>query len=206
MKTFSRSALALVVLAILFSLQSFADDSQPASTPDSSSYSLGFSQGSYLGIDPQDVTAERVSALKLKEERGVEVMMVDEDAPAAKAGIREHDVILQFNNVPVQSVAQLKRLLQETPAGRTVSVGLSRDGQPLTVQVKLTNRASETASFPIHVEVPPVQAFENIPDMDFMETFNTATSCGLVVENLSPQLGNYFGVRSGHGVLVRSVE
>src|SRR5262245_59641375 len=52
---------------------------------------------SYLGIDIQDVTKERMSALKLKEERGVEITMVDQDAPAGKAGLKEHDVILDFN-------------------------------------------------------------------------------------------------------------
>src|SRR3954464_15660809 len=49
---------------------------------------------SYLGVDIRDVTTDRMAALKLKEERGVEITMVDADAPAGKAGLREHDVIL----------------------------------------------------------------------------------------------------------------
>ncbi|HKD66881.1 MAG TPA: PDZ domain-containing protein, partial [Candidatus Binataceae bacterium] len=62
----------------------------------------GYSNGrSYLGVDIRDVTAERVGPLKLKEERGVEVTMVDQDAPAGKAGLKEHDVILDFNGTAV---------------------------------------------------------------------------------------------------------
>src|SRR3954469_12500407 len=48
--------------------------------------------GSYLGVDTDDITADRVGPLHLKEERGVEVTMVDQDAPAAKAGLKDHDV------------------------------------------------------------------------------------------------------------------
>src|SRR5262245_40711089 len=61
---------------------------------------------SYPEVDIQDVTADRVTALKLKEERGVEITMVDADAPAGKAGLREHDVILEFNNTAVDGEEQ----------------------------------------------------------------------------------------------------
>src|SRR5208283_1356880 len=63
---------------------------------------------SYLGVDIADVTAERLSALKLKEEKGVEVNFVDPDAPAGKAGIKEHDVILTMNGTTIESGAQLR--------------------------------------------------------------------------------------------------
>src|SRR5580765_4145913 len=76
---------------------------------------------SYLGVDIQDVTAERVNALKLKEERGVEITMVDQDAPAGKAGLKEHDVILEFNGTAVESEEQLRRLIREVPPGRNVA-------------------------------------------------------------------------------------
>src|ERR1051326_571325 len=82
---------------------------------------------SYLGVDIQDVTKDRVNPLKLKEERGVEITMVDADAPAGKAGLREHDVILQFNDTAVESEEQLRRLIRETPPGRAITLGISRD-------------------------------------------------------------------------------
>ncbi len=102
--------------------------------------SYGFSSedlggGSYLGVDTRDVRADRLSALKLKEEHGVEVTLVDQDAPAGKAGIREHDVILTLNGTQVESVEQLRRMIREIPPGRVVTLGISRDGQPMTINL-----------------------------------------------------------------------
>ena len=70
---------------------------------------------SYLGVDTRDVTPDRLGALKLKEEKGVEVTMVDQDAPAGKAGLKEHDVILTVNGAEVESVEQLRRMIREIP-------------------------------------------------------------------------------------------
>src|ERR1700684_1325207 len=98
---------------------------------------------SYLGVDISDVTTDRLSALKLKEEKGVEVTMVDQDAPAGKAGIKEHDVILTMNGTAVESKSQLQRMIHETPPGRVVTLGVSRDGQPMTIKVPLADRRSQ---------------------------------------------------------------
>ena len=160
---------------------------------------------SYLGVDIADVTSERLGALKLKEEKGVEVTMVDQDAPAGKAGIREHDVILTMNGMTIESEAQLRRMIHETPPGRIVSLGLSRDGQPLMVKVQLGDKHKE---FPgnIHVHVPEIHVPDiDIPSMNMVVVTSSARS-GLMVENITPQLGEFFGVKNGTGVLVRSVE
>src|SRR5439155_21035369 len=107
--------------------------------------SYGFSSedlggGSYLGVDTRDVRADRLSALKLKEEHGVEVTLVDQDAPAGKAGIKEHDIILNLNGNQVQSVEQLRRMIHEIPPGRPVTLGISRDGTPMTIKAQLADR------------------------------------------------------------------
>src|SRR2546427_10478670 len=64
--------------------------------------------GAYLGVDVSDVTTERLSALKLKDEKGVEVTMVDQDAPAGNAGIQEHDGIVTLNGAALHRGAQLQ--------------------------------------------------------------------------------------------------
>ena len=122
---------------------------------------------SYLGVDISDVTTERLSALKLKEEKGVEVTMVDQDAPAGKAGIKEHDVILTMNGTAIESGAQLRRMIHETPPGRIVTLGLSRDGQPMTVKVQLADKHKEFSMMGpdmknFHVQIPEI----HIPDID----------------------------------------
>lgn len=166
---------------------------------------------SYLGVDIADVTADRLGALKLKEEKGVEVTMVDQDAPAGKAGIKEHDVILTMNGTAVESGAQLRRMIHEEPPGRLVTLGLSRDGQPMTVKVQLADKHKEFGFMPpkgpdVHVNIPEIHIPDiDIPSMNMVVVTSSARS-GLMVENITPQLGDFFGVKNGNGVLVRSVE
>jgi hypothetical protein len=167
---------------------------------------------SYLGVDIADVTTERLSALKLKEEKGVEVTMVDQDAPAGKAGLKEHDVILTMNGANVESGAQLRRMIHETPPGRIVSLGLSRDGQPMTIKVQLADKHSEFAmahpkakEFKFEMPTIPPMPDVDIPSINMVVVTSSARS-GLMVENITPQLGEFFGVKNGNGVLVRAVE
>ena len=168
--------------------------------------------GSYLGIDTQDVTKERLSDLKLREERGVEVVMVDADAPAGKAGLKEHDVILEFNGTKLESVEQFRRLIRETPAGRSVALGISRDGQPLTLTATLAERKKHyNFSYAVprtpKAPKPPKPPKIEMPEMrEFSFVLAGSSRSGLLVENLTPQLGEFFGVKDGAGVLVRSVE
>lgn len=166
----------------------------------------------YLGVDIVDITADQLGALKLKEEHGVEVTMVDQDAPAGKAGIKEHDVILTMNGTSIESKTQLQRMIHETPPGRVVTLGLSRDGQPMIIKVQLADRKKEFAHMApmekdIHIEIPPIP---NLPDFDMpninVVVVHSSMRSGLMVENLTPQLGEFFGAKNGNGVLVRSVE
>lgn len=169
---------------------------------------------SYLGVDIRDITKDRMGALKLKEERGVEITAVDQDAPAGKAGLREHDVIISFNNTPVSSEEQLRRLIRETPPGRDVTLGISRNGASLNVPVQLAdhnqmfgkNRIIEIPEMPVMPEIPDMGNRLDVPGGNIYVLRNTSAILGVQTENLTSQLGDFFGVKNGEGVLVRSVE
>jgi len=205
----------LTSLTVLPLLLSFSHAAQNWSVDPPAPYgfpSEDSSTGSYLGVDINDVTTERLSALKLKEEKGVEVTMVDEDAPAGKAGIKEHDVILSMNGTSIESHVQLKRMIRETPPGRVVTFGISRDGQPMTIKVQLADRSKQFAwtgpkMKDFHVEIPSISINPDIeiPQINVVVVRSSARS-GLMVENITPQLGEFFGVKDGNGVLVRAVE
>jgi predicted metalloprotease with PDZ domain len=158
-------------------------------------------------VDIADVSPERLGELKLKEEHGAEVTMVDQDAPAGKAGLHEHDVIVSLNGTAVESAAQLRRMIKETPPGRVVNLGISRDGQPMTIKVQLADRhKSMTWQMP---EMPKPPQMPTLPDFDLpvsVVVVHSGLHSGLMVENITPQLGEFFGVKGGNGVLVRSVE
>ena len=164
---------------------------------------------SYLGVDIADVTTERLSTLKLKEEHGAEITTVVQDAPAGKAGLKEHDVILSLNGAAVESAAQLKRMIRETPAGRIVNLGISREGQSQTIKVQLANRTKSVAmrNMPdIKIAIPPMPAFADLDIPVSVVIAHSSLRSGLMVENITAQLGDFFGVKGGSGVLVRSVE
>lgn len=176
---------------------------------------------SYLGIGVADLNSDRVQALKLKDDRGVEITQVDQDAPAGKAGIKQNDVIVAFNGTPVESAEQFKRLMRETPPGRTVSLDIMRDGQQQSVKVQLADRKKfESSMWPrephdFAFAPPAVAPVPPMPPMPAMPAFprtweqtiiRARTTSGVTLESLSPQLGDYFGVKDGEGMLVRSVQ
>ena len=167
----------------------------------------------WLGIGIGEITAEKVSELKLQEERGVEILTVMPDSPAQKAGLKEHDVVLEYSGIRVDSAQQFQRLVRETPAGRTVPLVISRDGATQTFEVTLGQRYRGRLAQPgskewkdlleeFTIHIPKIE----IPDLPGIMVFSGASRLGIDGESLTEQLGAYFGVPDGKGVLVRSVD
>jgi serine protease Do len=168
--------------------------------------------GSYMGIGVVDITAERAKALTLKEERGVEVTSIIDDGPSAKAGIKEGDVVLEYNGQAVQGTEQFQRLVHETPPGRQVKVLVWRNGgaQTLTATVgerKGTVIASDDGSW--NFSMPPMPPMPSMPSVSIdIPRFHMAFQnpmLGIDGESLESQeqLAEFFGVKEG--VLVKAV-
>ncbi len=164
---------------------------------------------SYLGVAVVDIDTERAKALNLKEERGVEVKSVKEDSPAAKAGIKEGDVVLEFNGQRVEGTEQFVRLVHETPAGRSCSLLLSRNGatQTLTAAVGM-RRAGDMYFFDLEGGDAPMQPVAPLPSIRIPDVPHALMSwrssiLGIETESLGAQLAEFFGVKDG--VLVRAV-
>ena len=97
------------------------------------------SQG-YLGVLVTDVDNDSASKLKLKDVRGAVITLIDHDAPAAQAGLRVNDVVLELNGQAVEGAEQFGRMMREIPPGRKVSLVISRDGATQTIAVELADR------------------------------------------------------------------
>ncbi|MGH9445101.1 MAG: PDZ domain-containing protein [Terriglobia bacterium] len=169
--------------------------------------------GAWLGVELADVTPAKVSELKLPGDYGAVVTKVVTGSPAAQAGLKENDVVLEFGGMRVWSVAQLSQRVRETPVGRVVKLTVSRAGREMHFSVKMAARKGSVL-FPGYnspgynlrmpeIHIPPI----NIPGERFNFSFpGTTGHLGIEAQDLTPQLASYFKVKQGKGVLVAEVE
>jgi S1-C subfamily serine protease len=68
-------------------------------------------------------------------ERGVEVSQVVEGSPAAAAGVRRGDVVVELDGTPIQDVAGIQRLMTSDNIGRSMRVTVLRSWEPVTVTI-----------------------------------------------------------------------
>ena len=142
----------------------------------------------YLGVYIQDVTPEIAKAFGLGQGGGVLIGDVTPDTPAARAGLKKGDVVLQLNGAPVDSRNQLQVRISQTPPGTPVNLKVWRDGKTQDVTVKLG-------------ELP-----EKAAKAGSSEEGGGALE-GVDVENLTPEIAQQLNLRPGtRGVVVSSVD
>lgn len=90
-----------------------------------------------LGIMGTELNSELAKAMKVDAQRGAFVSQVMPNSSAAKAGIKAGDVITSLNGKAISSFAALRAQVGTMPIGSKISLGLQRDGKPLTVQIEL---------------------------------------------------------------------
>jgi predicted metalloprotease with PDZ domain len=150
---------------------------------------------SWLGVSIQDMTAKLAKAKGTKVDEGALVSEVEKKSPADSAGIQEGDIITEFDGRKIYDADDLTKTVGRTKAGTTVSVVLDRKGSTKTVKVTVgKNRARVARAF----------SFSG-PEGNLM-TFGRSKAIGANLRPLSEQLGEYFQVPDGKGILVESVE
>ena len=184
--------------------------------------------GSYLGIEPQEVTKENFSKFGLSEVRGVAVEKVVENSPAAKAGLQSGDVIVKFEGEEITGVRKLTRLISEVAPDHQVKLMILRNGNEQEITATMGKHEMPGAfngnfkmenlpnpqNFPKFPEMPKIQVlppngnndksiFKNDGENNFF--FGANRQIGVGVSSLTKQLGEYFGVESGKGLLINSV-
>jgi serine protease Do len=89
----------------------------------------------YLGIAGGPRPLPPRLARELQQEAGVEVVQVVEDSPAADAGLRSEDLIVAVDGSPITSVDELHRLMVSDVIGRTLRLGVIREGRSVELQL-----------------------------------------------------------------------
>jgi len=203
-----------VALAVSAALSPLAADAQGREfagfLQETSPLLLHSSSQGYLGVDLADVDNEKAQSLKLKEVRGALITLIDHDAPAGKVGLKVNDVVVQINGQTVESAEQLRRMLREIPAGRKVSLEISRDGNIQTLAVELADRRAmeheiwnKLGSGGDDFPPPPGMGIlssggdGSVPSGFHMPFFGSSLNVGALVEPLTSQMAEYMGVSSG---------
>lgn len=179
-------------------------------------FEIGRGSGSRIGVSVRDVDDTGAQG-----KAGVVVERVEKGGAADAAGVKTGDVITEFDGEKVRSIRQFSRLVQETPAGRSIAVALSRNGQrvALTVTAQRTTMGDDFAMRLLEapMAVPPSPPMPALPQaapraprpptppaapLEFLRVVN-GRWLGVTLETLDDQLAQYFGVKEG--VLVKSV-
>jgi serine protease Do len=181
-------------------------------------------RGLQLGVMVSDVDAKSATG-------GVKIDEVHAASPAEKAGIRSGDIVVDYDGEKVRSARQFTRLVQETPEGRTVAIGLMRDGKKQTVNAtpeagrmtwdfrrepgagnrepgfhlrELPDFNFDFHDFPRRFEYRMPDGVFRFPDPGSRIPGSRRGRLGVTVQPLTPELEEYFGVKNG-GALVSSV-
>jgi len=176
-----------------------------------SSFLLHSNAPGYLGVDLADVDAEKAQSLRLKETRGALITLIDHDAPAGQSGLKVNDVVLALNGQKVENAEQLRRILKEIPAGRKISIEISREGNVQTMALQLADRRAmehdvwnklgnsndSTAPVPGGLGILPGSGDGSLPGGFHVPLFGSTLKVGALVEPLTTQMAEYMGVPNG---------
>jgi membrane-associated protease RseP (regulator of RpoE activity) len=187
--------------------------------------------GSYLGIQGVGITSENLAQYGLKEARGVGIEKVMENSPAEKAGLQKGDVIIRFDDEEVKSSMKLTRMIGEVSPDQKAKLTVLRGGEEREITVTMGKRQpfvferGQALSFPDMPNMPNMQNMPAMPDQEFkldddmfkgqsfqfpkngnfVWNFNGGRRIGISSEPLTKQLGDFFGIADGKGLLVTEV-
>jgi serine protease Do len=191
-------------LAPLMTQEMLAQEAPPPPAPPTAPRARGVitriaANRGWLGVGLGELTPERVSALKVPTNRGIEITLVSENSPAARAGLKQHDVVLEMNGQKVQDGDDFARMISESLPGARVTLQIWRGGATQTVSATLGSHP--VAFFSVPDVMPPMAPF---PPDAFESMMGQSPRIGIEGEALEGQLADFFGVKEG--VLVRSVK
>lgn len=126
----------------------------------------------FLGVGLQPLTPDLAERLEIEGTRGALVVGVEEGTPAAEAGFKPYDVIVEFNGQEVYDSQRLRLMVSQTPPNTEVTFKVIRDGKPRTFELALAELPKDMAARfgrgapEPEVEENPVLAGVEVTDLD----------------------------------------
>jgi serine protease Do len=155
--------------------------------------------GSQIGVTVRDT--ESADTAGQQAQTGAVIDEVRRDGPAEKAGLRRGDIVVEFDGERVRSAQQFSRLVRETASGRTISTTVLRDGRRTSVSVVPSSERRPDVT----IDPDPLRELsDGFKDLNFeFRGVGSRGRLGVTIEELTPQLADYFGAKEG--VLVTAV-
>src|SRR4029077_8842774 len=158
----------------------------------------GHPRRGWLGVRFESVTPELAEGLKMTKPMGALIAAVTDGGPADKAGIRQGDVVIKFDNKDIDEMRHLPRIVAETAFDTSVPVVVLRQGKEMTFQVKVgeldetaENKAADRGTQPSKPKAPEV----------------SKTILGLSLAEMSEQLRQRYNIADeAAGVVVLNVD
>ncbi len=154
----------------------------------------------WIGIYTQDIDKELAEAFRIDRDQGIVIVDIVDDSPADEAGLRKKDIVIEFNGHKIGPDERLSDYVREMEIGDETEIVVLRKG--------------EEKRLPIEIGKKPNAAWRNNYHwQDAQHFFNDALALsftnrgyiGISIQDLNEQLGDYFGVVDGDGVLVTEV-
>jgi serine protease Do len=145
----------------------------------------------WLGVSIQEVTSDLAEEFGVRNLKGALVSRVMKGSPADKAGIRQGDVILQFNGKDVEDTGHLRNMVSQTPIATKVKVRLFRQKKEIEVEVSVSELPRKLADASPSSDEEPGNHKES------------SALAGIVVRELTPEIAGHFGLdESEKGVVI----
>jgi serine protease Do len=145
----------------------------------------------WLGVSIQEVTSDLAEEFGVRNLKGALVSRVMKGSPADKAGIKQGDVILQFNGKDVEDTGHLRNMVSQAPLASKVKIRLLRQKKEIEVEVEVSELPKKLAEA------------SSSTDEDSGSHDESGVLAGLVVRELTPELAGHFGLEeSEKGVVI----
>jgi serine protease Do len=141
----------------------------------------------WLGVTIQPLTAELAKGFDRADTAGVLVSSVSDGSPAAKAGVKAGDIVVEYDGKKIARSGDLPRAVAETAVGRQVPLTVVRDGKPMTLTAK-------------------IEAMEPSEPRPAALGDKARPALGIAVQPVTPALAERLGLPEKEGVLVQRVE
>ena len=138
----------------------------------------------WLGVRIQAVTPQLAESFGLEEKKGALVSQVFKGSPADKAGMKQGDIILEFDHTEISNSRDLSRIVASTPVGKSVAIIIFRNGKTIHLRATVGEMEEPTEI----AKAPPKKSF------------------GLTVQNITPEIASDLELETTTGVVVAGVE